>query len=101
MGEDVEQQSFSREDRTRYRMKVRACLDVLERMLVDARFDSEDPATGLEIEPDLVTAHKWFNLAAARGNTSARHYRSEIAQEMAPEEIAAAQKLAREWLQTH
>jgi TPR repeat protein len=58
-------------------------------------------ATGLEIEPDLVTAHKWFNLAAARGNSSARHYRSEIAQEMAPEEIAAAQKLAREWLQTH
>lgn len=58
-------------------------------------------ATGLEIEPDLVTAHKWFNLAAARGNESARFYRSEIAQEMAPEEIAAAQKLAREWLLTH
>ncbi|MBM3544944.1 MAG: sel1 repeat family protein [Alphaproteobacteria bacterium] len=58
-------------------------------------------ATGLEIEPNLVVAHKWFNLAAARGNSSARHYRSEIAQEMAPEEIATAQKLAREWLQTH
>jgi uncharacterized protein len=58
-------------------------------------------ATGLETEPDLVVAHKWFNLAAARGNSSARHHRIEIAQEMAPEEIATAQKLAREWLQTH
>src|SRR5215210_1147591 len=54
MGEDVEQQSFTREDRTRYRAKVRACLDVLERMLVAARFDADDPATGLEIELNLV-----------------------------------------------
>ena len=25
-------------------------------------------ATGRDIEPDLVAAHKWFNLAAMRGN---------------------------------
>src|SRR5215210_48333 len=54
MGEDVEQQSFTREHRTRYRQKVRACLDVLERMLAEARFDFEKPATGLEIELNLV-----------------------------------------------
>jgi hypothetical protein len=54
MGEEVEQQSFTRDDRTRYRAKVRACLDVLERMLVQARFDAEHPATGLEIELNLV-----------------------------------------------
>ena len=54
MGEEVEQQSFSREDRTRYRTKVRACLDVFERMLAESRFDSEDPATGLEIELNIV-----------------------------------------------
>lgn len=58
-------------------------------------------ATGLDVEPDLVTAHKWFNLAAARGNQSARIYRSELALEMAQSEIAEAQKLAREWLKTH
>jgi uncharacterized protein len=57
-------------------------------------------ATGLEVEPDLVVAHKWFNLAASRGNHSARVYRSELALEMAPEQIAEAQKLARDWLQT-
>jgi gamma-glutamyl:cysteine ligase YbdK (ATP-grasp superfamily) len=54
MGEEVEQQQFTREDRTRYRAKVRACLDVLERMLVESRFDAEAPATGLEIELNLV-----------------------------------------------
>ncbi len=54
MGEEVEQQSFTREDRTRYRKKVRACLDVFERMLVEAKFDFDRPATGLEIELNLV-----------------------------------------------
>src|SRR5919112_1344345 len=54
MGEEVEQQSFTREHRTRYRQKVRACLDVLERMLGEARFDAVKPATGLEIELNLV-----------------------------------------------
>src|SRR5918997_110195 len=54
MGEEVEQQSFTRDDRTRYRAKVRACLDVLERMLVQSRFDADQPATGLEIELNLV-----------------------------------------------
>src|SRR5919107_237056 len=54
MGEEVEQQSFTREHRTRYRQKVRACLDVLERMLGEARFDAAKPATGLEIELNLV-----------------------------------------------
>jgi TPR repeat protein len=58
-------------------------------------------ATGRDIDADLVTAHKWFNLAAARGNEAARSYRVELAQEMSAEQIAEAQKLAREWLQTH
>ena len=54
MGEDVAQQEFSREDRTRYREKVRRCLDVFARMLSESRFDSDDPMTGLEIELNLV-----------------------------------------------
>jgi gamma-glutamyl:cysteine ligase YbdK (ATP-grasp superfamily) len=54
MGEDVTQQEFSREDRTRYREKVRRCLDVFARMLRESRFDADDPMTGLEIELNLV-----------------------------------------------
>jgi gamma-glutamyl:cysteine ligase YbdK (ATP-grasp superfamily) len=54
MGEEVAQQEFSREDRTRYREKVRRCLDVFARMLEESAFDIEAPMTGLEIELNLV-----------------------------------------------
>ena len=55
---------------------------------------------GHTVARDLVTAHKWFNLAALRGYESAREYRREIASEMTAEEVAAAQRMAREWLMT-
>jgi TPR repeat protein len=58
-------------------------------------------ATGRDVDADLVVAHKWFNLAAARGNASALTYRVELSREMSGDQIAEAQKLAREWLQTH
>ena len=45
---------FSREDRQRYRQKVRTCLDVFARMLREARFDSELRSVGLEIELNLT-----------------------------------------------
>ena len=54
MGRDVELQEFTRADRTRYREKVRSCLDVLATMLRDSRFDSDDPMVGMEIEFNLV-----------------------------------------------
>lgn len=54
MGADVEAQEFSRADRTRHREKVRTCLDVFAHMLREARFDTDDPMTGLEVELNLV-----------------------------------------------
>src|SRR4051795_12284995 len=54
MGEKVAQQEFTREDRTRYREKVRRALDVFARMLRESRFEAENPMTGLEIELNLV-----------------------------------------------
>ncbi|MEW2445245.1 glutamate--cysteine ligase [Micromonospora marina] len=54
MGEDVGVRTFSREDRARYREKVRRCLDVFAEMLRESRFDVERPMTGLEIELNLV-----------------------------------------------
>lgn len=57
-------------------------------------------ATGLNVAADLIVAHKWFNLAAMRGNDEARAHRMELAREMSAAEIAEAQKLAREWLAT-
>ena len=58
-------------------------------------------ATGRDGEPDLVAAHKWFNLAAMQGNDAAARYRQEIALEMTTAEIAKAQRAAREWIHTH
>jgi TPR repeat protein len=46
---------------------------------------------------DYVEAHKWLNLAAARGDKSAAKKRQVITRMMAPAQIAEAQKLAREW----
>ena len=56
---------------------------------------------GRGVAPDLVTAHKWFNIAALRGNAEARRYRTELSREMTKREIATAQRLAREWLAKH
>jgi hypothetical protein len=54
MGKDVAHASFSREDRARYRQKVRRCLDVFALMLNDFSFDADRPTTGLEIELNLI-----------------------------------------------
>ena len=58
-------------------------------------------SVGEEGGVDLVTAHKWFNLAAMMGNVDARQYRAEVAVEMSADEIAQAQRLAREYLRLH
>ena len=54
MGKEVARRAFTREDRARYRQKVRRCLDVFALMLDDFQFDAERPTTGLEIELNLV-----------------------------------------------
>ncbi len=50
---------------------------------------------------DLVAAHKWFNLAAARGRADAVRLRRETAEMMSEAEIAMAQRQARAWMTTH
>jgi TPR repeat protein len=47
---------------------------------------------------DYVSAHMLFNLAAMRGSVEAKVYRKELSQEMASEDVAEAQRQAREWL---
>src|SRR5213080_1750539 len=56
MGKDVSRSTFTPEDRTRYRQKVRRCLDVFALMLNDFRFDADRPMTGLELELNLIDA---------------------------------------------
>jgi TPR repeat protein len=46
---------------------------------------------------DYVSAYMWFNLAAAQGNTFADMFMKDATDKMTAEQIAEAQKLAREW----
>ena len=56
MGAEVQSQSYTREERQRYREKVRQNLDVFEKMLNTSSFEFDRPMTGLEIELNLVDA---------------------------------------------
>src|SRR3954470_24485439 len=54
MGDEVVANVFTREDRQRYREKVKRNLDVFARMLSEARFDADKRSIGLEIELNLT-----------------------------------------------
>lgn len=58
-------------------------------------------AYGRDVDADRIAAHKWFNLAAARGNREAVVCRQELADEMNADEIASALRAAREWMTAH
>ena len=45
---------------------------------------------------DLVQAHMWYSLAAENGHLGAAVYRTDLAKQMTPAQIAEAQKRARE-----
>jgi TPR repeat protein len=56
---------------------------------------------GRDVPVDLVAAHKWFNLAAMKGNADAIRLRREVAGQMSDAEIGAAQRAARDWLRNN
>lgn len=60
-----------------------------------------DRSIGRNGDVDMIAAHMWFNLAAARGNGEAAVRRQEIAAEMTSAEVAEAQRQAREWIRCH
>lgn len=55
-------------------------------------------STGQGVAIDYIAAHKWFNLAAMKGSELAKAWRAQISREMNSNQIAEAQRLAREWL---
>lgn len=58
-------------------------------------------AAGRSGHVDLVEAHKFFNIAAAKGAPDAARMRGEIAAEMTVAAIAEAQRAARAFLAAH
>ena len=58
-------------------------------------------SVGRDMAVDLIAAHKWFNLAAVKGNVEAIRLRREVANQMSDVDIAVAQRAARDWLRRH
>ena len=58
-------------------------------------------SSGRDGAVDMIEAHKWFNIAAMRGNKDAILLRREVAEQMSDSEIGLAQRAARDWLKTH
>ena len=65
-------------------------------------------ANGRGVPPDFVIAHQWLDLAivadpplAPKDLDDATDNRGQIAARLAPEELAQAQRRAKEWLAAH
>ncbi len=56
MGDDVSSRTFTRQDRSIFRTKVKRCLEALARMLAEDNFDVAEPKIGIEVELNLVDA---------------------------------------------
>jgi len=54
-------------------------------------------AQGRGMLQDFIQAYMWYNLAATNGDKPAAELRDALAKQMTPDQIAEAQKLAREW----
>jgi hypothetical protein len=87
VGDEVAATIFTRDDRKRYREKVKRCLDVFARMLSDARFDADRRSIGLEIElniteesgdPALANAHVLEMIADPAWQTELAQFNIEI-----------------------
>jgi len=58
-------------------------------------------ATGRGCAIDLVSAHKWLNIAAIKGNDRAAELRADVAAAMSKMQLAEALRAAREWMTIH
>ena len=57
--------------------------------------------SGYGVPQDYVQAHMWYNIAGVTHASVAVSYRDIVAREMTLNQIAEAQKLAREWIEQH
>jgi len=53
------------------------------------------------VPEDDVLAYMWFNLSGAQGHVSAQESEDIIEMRMTRDQIAEAQRLSREWMETH
>jgi hypothetical protein len=58
-------------------------------------------AEGRGVAQDYVQAHMWFKLAAAQGHKEAAEIQDKLPEVMTRDQVADAQRLAREWTEKH
>ncbi len=56
---------------------------------------------GKGVRQNLVVAYMWLSLSAAAGDEFAAKTRNSVAQHITPEQVAKAERLAREWREKH
>jgi len=56
---------------------------------------------GLGVEQDNVQAHKWYNIAGTNEDEIGRKSKDDVEKQMNPDQIAEAQRLAKEWMEEH
>ncbi len=54
-------------------------------------------AKGHGVPKDYVQAYVWYTLAASQGDALAEEFKDHLEKSMTPDQIAEAQRLAREW----
>jgi TPR repeat protein len=84
-----------------YAQAIRWYEEAAEQQLPEAQYNlGVMYKEGFGVARDLVQAHMWFNLSASQGHREAYRARILVSRMMTPEQISAAQKLAREWRET-
>jgi TPR repeat protein len=58
-------------------------------------------AKGEGVPQDYISAHLWFSLAASLGNENAKQGQDLAASNITPDQLAEAQRMAREWMAKH
>jgi len=72
------------------RTETAASIDALAPQIVGGR--------GFQgVAQDTLQTQMWWNLAAAQGSETAGKYRNAAAAKMTPDQLAEAQRLARDW----
>ncbi|MCH8040153.1 MAG: sel1 repeat family protein [Nitrospinae bacterium] len=55
---------------------------------------------GRGVPKDYVTAYRWYTLGAGQGDPLAEKFKDHLEKSMTPNQLAEAQRLAREWKAT-
>jgi TPR repeat protein len=56
---------------------------------------------GIVVDPDVVTAHMWYNLAASQGHGDAMRARNVLNEQLSSVQVTKAQKMAKDWDNSH